>query len=192
VFVTANEMHVPVGRPVLMTLRSNDVIHSLWLPSLGGKKDLIPGRETTHVLRADRPSEHRGPCAEFCGAQHTAMVLSLIAEPADRYEAWAERQRAWAPKRDEPQIARGRELFVNGACALCHAIAGTAASAQTGPDLTHIASRRRIAGVLPNTAEAMRSWIADPQRHKPGANMPAYPLPADELQALVAFLGTLQ
>lgn len=193
VFATANEMHVPVGRPVVLTLKADDVIHSLWLPSLGGKKDLIPGRETLHVLRVDRPSEHRGPCAEFCGVQHANMTLTLIAEPTERYEAWADAQRQWAPKVEGAQVARGRELFVQGPCALCHAISGTSASAQTAPDLTHLASRARIAaGVLPNTPDALAAWIRDPQAHKPGANMPAYALPADDLAALVAFLGTLR
>jgi len=193
IFSTANELHVPVGRPVVLTLRADDVIHSLWLPNLAGKKDLVPGRPTTHVLRADVAGEFRGPCAEFCGAQHAGMVLTLIAEPQAQYDAWADAQRGSAPNAEAPQLARGRHLFEHGSCALCHTVVGTDAAGKMAPDLTHLGSRRTIAaGVLPNTPQTLAAWISDPQRHKPGSNMPPAALPPDDLQALVAYLGTLQ
>jgi len=192
-FSTANELHVPVGRPVVFTLRADDVIHSLWLPNLAGKKDLVPGRPTTHVLRADVAGEYRGPCAEFCGAQHAGMVLTLIAEPQQQYDAWADAQRAAASSVGAPQLSRGRDLFEHGSCALCHTIAGTEAAGKMAPDLTHVASRRTIAaGVLPNTPQTLAAWVSDPQRVKPGSNMPPVALPPDDLQALVAYLGTLR
>jgi cytochrome c oxidase subunit 2 len=192
-FSTANELHVPVGRPVVLTLRSEDVIHSLWLPNLGGKKDLVPGRPTTHVLRADVAGEYRGPCAEFCGAQHAGMTLTLIADPPARYDAWADAQRAAAPSADTPPTSRGRDLVEHGSCALCHTVSGTDAAGKMAPDLTHVASRRTIAaGVLPNTPQALAAWIRDPQRHKPGSNMPPAAFPPEDLQAVVNYLGTLR
>jgi cytochrome c oxidase subunit II len=192
-FSTANELHVPVGRPVVLTLRSEDVIHSLWLPNLGGKKDLVPGRPTTHVLRADVAGEYRGPCAEFCGAQHAGMTLTLIADTPARYDAWADAQRAAAPSADTPPTSRGRDLVEHGSCALCHTVSGTDAAGKMAPDLTHVASRRTIAaGVLPNTPQALAAWIRDPQRHKPGSNMPPAAFPPEDLQAVVNYLGTLR
>lgn len=191
-FVTANEMHIPVGRPVLMTLQADDVIHSFWMPSLGGKRDLIPGHTTTYTLRADQPGTYRGQCAEFCGLQHAWMVLEVIAEPIDQYEAWSKAQRAGARESNDPQSRRGKELFMHGTCSMCHAIGGTDASAQHAPDLTHVASRRRIAaGTLPNTDDAMAQWIRDPHRFKPGTNMPAHDLPPADIQALAAYLRSL-
>lgn len=193
VFTTANELHLPVGRPVQLTLQSADVIHSLWLPSLAGKKDLVPGRPSSLLLQVDRPSVHRGPCAEFCGAQHAQMALLVVAEPPAQFEAWAAGQRRSAAAPADALHARGRAIVTEGACALCHGLAGTPASGRTAPDLTHLASRRQLAaGALPNTPETLARWIADPQRFKPGTTMPAYPLPADDLRAVVAYLGSLQ
>jgi cytochrome c oxidase subunit 2 len=193
IFTTANELHLPVGRPVILTLRSSDVIHSVWFPNIAGKKDLVPGRDTTHLLRVDREGVYRGPCAEFCGAQHARMVLELVAEAPERYEQWATLQRRGAPDSSDPEFTRGRELFVRGTCAMCHAIRGTDAGARQAPDLTHVGGRRHIAaGALPNTGDALAQWIADPQRFKPGVNMPSHALSADDLQALVTYLESLQ
>jgi cytochrome c oxidase subunit 2 len=190
-FSTANELHVPVGRPVVLTLRSDDVIHSFWVPSLHGKRDLIPGRTTTHALRADVEGRYLGRCAEFCGAQHAFMAFELIAEPQERYDAWAQRQRTSAQA--DPAHERGRTLFTRGSCAMCHTITGTDAAGRHAPDLTHLASRQRIAsGTLPNTPDALAQWISDPHRFKPGVNMPANAYSPDDLHALVAFLGSLQ
>jgi cytochrome c oxidase subunit 2 len=193
VFTTANELHIPAGQPVILSLKSNDVIHSFWVPNLHGKKDLIPGRSASLQLRADRPGTYRGQCAEFCGFQHSFMAFSIVAEPPAQYQLWADRQRASAPEPTTPQQERGRALFLSNSCAMCHAIQGTDASARRGPDLTHLASRSTLAaGTLANTGENLSRWIRNPQRIKPGVNMPASNLPDEDLQALVAYLRSLQ
>jgi cytochrome c oxidase subunit II len=192
-FVTANEIHVPVGRPVVVQLRSTDVIHSLWVPSLAGKKDLVPGRSALLQFRADQPGLYRGQCAEFCGFQHALMGLLVIAEPPAQFDAWAQAQRAPAAEPQDPMARRGKALFQSGACAMCHAIQGTLANGQQAPDLTHLAGRQTLAaGTLPNTPEQLAAWISDPHKHKPGVNMPATPLSSDDLAALVAYLGSLK
>jgi cytochrome c oxidase subunit 2 len=192
-FTTANELHIPVGRPVIVTLRSQDVIHSLWIPNLQGKKDMIPGRTATLSLRADRAGIYRGQCAEFCGLQHAMMALLVEAEPYADYEAWAARQRKPAGEPADALALRGRAVFLNGSCAKCHTVAGTAATGRLGPDLSHLASRRTIgAGIFPNNRGHLAGWIANPQSLKPGVNMPANPLPPDDLQALLAYLETLK
>jgi len=192
-FATANELRIPVGRPVLVTLDSGDVIHSFWVPRLHGKKDLIPGRTATIQLRADKAGEYHGPCAEYCGLQHAFMAFEVIALPPEQFETWAEAQRKPAADPEDAAARRGRELFLSGSCMLCHAIHGTTANARTAPDLTHIASRARLgAGRLANTPQDLAAWIADPQKFKPGVNMPAHLLPDDDLKALVAYLGMLK
>ena len=193
VFATANELHIPVGRPIVLTLEADDVIHSFWVPNLHGKKDLIPGRTATITFRADAAGTYRGQCAEFCGYQHANMALLVIAEPPERYELWAAAERTSAPQPTEPLAQRGQQVFLQSTCAMCHAIAGTPANGRRAPDLTHVASRRRIgAGTLPNDPVTLSAWISDPQRIKPGVNMPAHVLPGADLQALVAYLGTLK
>ena len=191
-FNTANEIHVPVGRTVLVTLKSNDVIHSFWVPSLAGKKDLIPGRTARIEFRADKPGVYRGQCAEFCGVEHAWMAFEVFADPPDRYAAWVAHQLERAPQPTNSQQMRGQQLFVSTTCVMCHAIAGTTASATHAPDLTHLASRHAIgAGTLPNTPADLKRWIRDPHVFKPGVNMPATNLPDDDLDALVAYLETL-
>jgi cytochrome c oxidase subunit 2 len=190
---TANELHLPVGRPVVVNLRSLDVIHSFWVPNLHGKMDLVPGRRNTTWLRADTPGVYRGQCAEYCGLQHAHMALVVVAEPAEAFERWLAAQRAPAPQPATAQAARGREVVERGPCALCHTVRGTTAGGRAGPDLTHVASRSTIAaGTLPNTRGYLAAWIADPQHLKPGNRMPATGLPADDLQAVVAYLETLR
>jgi len=190
---TANELHVPVGEPVLVKVRSFDVIHSLWVPPLHGKKDLVPGHPTSLWIQADAAGTYAGQCAEFCGYQHAKMAFLVVAEPPDAYEAWAAKQRSPAPNSSGDAERRGHDLFVNGTCAMCHAIEGTRAGARHAPNLTHLASRQTIAaGTLPNTTGHLAGWILDPQRIKPGANMPANPLSPDDLHALLAYLGTLK
>jgi cytochrome c oxidase subunit 2 len=192
-FVTANEIHVPVGKPVVVTLKADDVIHSLWVPSLAGKKDLIPGRTSRMQFRADQPGVYRGQCAEFCGFQHALMGLLVIAEPQAQFDAWAAAQRKPAAEPPDALAVRGRELFLSQSCAMCHAVQGTLANAQHAPDLTHLASRQTIASVaLPNTPADLAAWISDPQKIKPGTNMPATQLSQDDLAALVSYLGTLK
>lgn len=192
-FETANEITVPVGRAVVVKLKASDVIHSLWIPSLAGKKDLIPGRTALMSFRADRPGVYRAQCAEFCGFQHALMGLVVNAVAPAEYEAWLQAQRRPAAAPAGARAQRGKSVFESVACAMCHAIQGTPAQARYGPDLTHLASRQTLAaGTLPNTPQALASWIADPQKHKPGANMPVTPLSADDLDALVTYLGTLK
>ncbi len=191
-FTTANELHIPVGRPVLFTLKSNDVIHSLWVPNLHGKKDLIPGRTATLQLRADKPGVYRGQCAEFCGFQHAFMAFLVVAHPLADYEAWAAGQRRSAVASGDAQAVRGRELFLGGTCVMCHTVLGTTASAHRGPDLTHFASRQTLAaGTLANTPEDLQRWIRNPQQFKPGVNMPASNLPDEDIKALAAYLRSL-
>jgi cytochrome c oxidase subunit II len=192
-FVTANELHVPVGRPVILTLRASDVIHSFWVPSLAGKKDLIPGRDATVTLRADRAGVYRGQCAEFCGYQHAKMALFVIADEPQAWQRWADRQRAPAAAPRTPEEARGRALFESGTCAMCHAVDGTRAGGRQAPDLTHVASRLTLAaGALPNDAAARAAWMVDPQAIKPGVHMPATGLSPQEMVAIAAFLESLQ
>jgi cytochrome c oxidase subunit 2 len=193
VFATANELVIPVGRPVAVTLQADDVIHSFWVPELHGKKDLIPGRDATIRFRADREGTFTGRCAEFCGVQHAFMSYDVVALSPERFAEWAAHQREPAPEPRDPEAIRGRELFLTGSCMLCHAIQGTTASGRRAPDLTHIASRAHLgAGRLVNTPQALAAWIADPHKFKPGVNMPPHLLPGADLGALVAYLGTLR
>ncbi|HEV7607552.1 MAG TPA: cytochrome c oxidase subunit II [Steroidobacteraceae bacterium] len=190
---TANELVIPVDRPVTLQLQSADVIHSFWVPSLQGKKDLLPGYTTTLNLRASRPGLYTGECAEFCGFQHAHMSVDVEARPRENFAQWLEAQLApGAQPRTETQ-ARGREVFLKSTCVMCHAIAGTDAAAALGPDLTHVGSRRRIAaGTLPNTPSNLAAWIADPQSIKPGTRMPPTVLTPVDATALVAYLANLQ
>jgi cytochrome c oxidase subunit 2 len=190
---TANEIHIPVGRKVTIRLSSPDVIHSFWVPSLHGKRDLIPGQEAIFWIEADRPGSYRGQCAEFCGWQHAHMSFWVHAEEPEAFKAWLEQQRRPAPEPPDDLTRRGRDVFVTGPCAMCHAILGTTASARFGPDLTHLASRTTIAaGTLPNSRGHLAAWIADPQAYKPGNRMPPTFLPPEDMQALLAYLETLR
>jgi cytochrome c oxidase subunit II len=190
---TANEFHIPVGRPVLLTLRSRDVIHSLWVPPLHGKKDLIPGHPNSMWIQADRPGRYEGQCAEFCGFQHAHMRLIIIAEPAEQFEKWLEAQRQPAEPPTDPLAQRGLQVFQTGSCALCHAIQGTEASGQVAPDLTHLASRTTLgAATIPNSTGYLAGWIIDSQHIKPGNAMPPNSLSAEDLHALLAYLGGLK
>jgi cytochrome c oxidase subunit 2 len=193
-FLTANELHIPVGRPIVITLHGGDVIHSFWVPNLHGKKDLLPGITSTIELRADREGIYDGPCAEFCGAEHALMALRVVAEPPDRYAAWAAAQGASAaPVPADALAAHGMQVFERSACASCHTVRGTSAVGMLAPDLTHLMSRQTIAaGALPNDAADLARWIRDPGAVKPGTTMPAVPLSAPDLQALIAWLTTLK
>jgi cytochrome c oxidase subunit 2 len=194
IFTVANELHIPVGRPVIVKLKADDVIHSLWVPNLAGKKDLIPGRTALLQFRADKPGIYRGQCAEFCGLEHALMGLLVIADPPAQFDAWAAAQRQPAPEPTDAKAQRGKQVFQSSSCAMCHAIQGVQfAGAQHAPDLTHLASRQTIAsGALKNTPENLSSWIRNPQIHKPGTAMPATPLSQEDLDAVVAYLGGLK
>jgi cytochrome c oxidase subunit 2 len=191
--ITANEIHVPVGRPVLLELDSPDVIHSFWVPSLAGKRDLIPGHRNSLWIQADSAGVYRGQCAEFCGPEHAKMAVLVIADPPARFAAWLDRQRDSARTPTDSLARRGQQVFLGSSCAMCHTIGGTPARSRVGPDLTHLASRRTIAaGSLPNTRGHLAGWIVDPQRIKPGVRMPPNQLSAQDLQALLAYLGSLR
>jgi cytochrome c oxidase subunit 2 len=192
-FHTANEIHVPVGKPIELQLESRDVIHSFWVPSLHGKRDLIPGKKTTFLFRADAPGRYDGMCAEFCGTQHANMRFVVVAEPDDAFAAWLAHQRTPAAPPSTDVERRGHDIFMKTRCVACHAIAGTEAFATVGPDLTHVASRESLAaGRYANDRDHLAGWISDPQAAKPGVAMPATPLPPDDLQALIAYLGSLR
>jgi cytochrome c oxidase subunit II len=190
---TANEIHIPVGRPVFVKTTSHDVIHSFWAPNLNGKRDLIPGHQGAIYIQADTPGVFRAQCAEFCGHQHAKMALWIVAEPEARFQEWMDGQRGAAREPADSITNRGREVFLQGSCVLCHAIKGTPAASRVGPDLTHLASRRTIAaGTLPNTRGHLAGWIIDPQRIKPGVRMPSNALSSQDLEALLTYLETLR
>jgi cytochrome c oxidase subunit 2 len=192
-FGVSGDIHVPVGQPVVVTLKSADVIHSFWVPNLHGKKDMLPGRTTTIAFQADAPGLYRGQCAEFCGAEHALMAFGLHADTPADFARWHAAQQAPAAAPTSPDAVRGQAIFLASACAGCHTVRGTAASGGLGPDLTHVASRTHIAaGTVPNDAAHLLQWVRDPQSLKPGATMPASALPPDDLQAVVAYLGELR
>jgi cytochrome c oxidase subunit 2 len=191
--VTANEIHIPVGEPVRLRLSTDDVIHSFWVPQLQAKLDMVPGTINEMWLEADAPGRYRGQCAEFCGLQHANMIFYVVAEPAPAFQAWLEDISRDAGQPVTRAAARGRSLFMDSTCVGCHAIRGTPAAADVGPDLTHLAERDTIAsGVLPNTRANLALWITDPQEVKPGAAMPPTEFTDDELNDLLDYLQQLE
>jgi cytochrome c oxidase subunit 2 len=192
-FRTANEIHIPVGRPVVLNVTSRDVIHSFWVPNLQGKRDLISGYTTSIWLQADRPGVYRGQCAEFCGYQHANMAVYVTAEEDAPFKGWLAAQREPSLEPSTDTARSGRDVFMRGSCPTCHTIRGTAAGGTVGPELTHLASRRTLAaGTLPNTAGHLGGWISDPQSVKPGVKMPPNKLSGDDFQALLAYLEGLK
>ena len=190
---TANEIHIPVGKPIVILTSSRDVIHSFWAPNLNGKRDLIPGYQTAFWIQADKPGVYRGQCAEFCGHQHAHMSFQIIAESEDKFDAWRKAQVLPSAEPDDDGKRKGREVFLNHPCVMCHTIRGTDAGSRIGPDLTHVASRGTIAaGTLPNTPGNLAGWIMNSQSIKPGNRMPAMSLHGDELDALLAYLDSLK
>jgi cytochrome c oxidase subunit 2 len=191
--VTANEIHIPAGQQLLIRLESADVIHDFWVPQLGPKRDMVPGHPNTLWIAADAPGTYLGACAEYCGEQHAWMRLRVIAQPQAEFDAWVAQQRQPAAVPAGGAAAEGAQLFQQLTCASCHAIGGTPANAQAGPDLSHLASRQTLgAGVLTNTPENLARWIFDPQAVKPGNHMPSLRLTEAQIQSLVAYLETLQ
>ena len=188
--VTANELCIPVGEKVRHGRRAPDVVHSFWVPSLNGKRDMIPGIRNEFWLQADEPGVYRGQCAEYCGVQHANMILHVIALPSEDFAAWVEERAVPSPPANE--VAEGERLFLARGCGTCHTVRGAAAVGVTGPDLTHFGSRQTIAGVAPNTRGNLAGWIADPHGIKPGVRMPRTYLAPDELLALVRYLESLQ
>jgi cytochrome c oxidase subunit 2 len=190
---TANEIYIPAGQPVNIRLTTNDVIHSFWVPELNGKIDMIPGKTNTLWLQAAEPGIYRGLCTEFCGLQHAKMQYLVIAVPPNAFAQWVEAQRQPAPAPTDETTRLGQQIFLGSACVYCHAIRGTNASGQLGPDLTHIASRRTLgAGILPNNRGTLGGWTINSQHIKPGNRMPPMNLSGAELQALLDYLATLR
>lgn len=186
----ANELHVPVGIPVLLELQSADVIHSFWVPRLAGKMDMIPGRTNLLRIQADKPGTFGGQCAEYCGGPHALMGFVVIAHTPESFARWQAAKKAIVPA----QPSRGATLFLESGCGACHAVRGTTANGLAGPDLTHVASRRTLgAGILPNNRGTLAGWVADSQSLKPGNRMPNYKqLPPDDLNAIAEYLETLR
>lgn len=188
--VTANEVHLPVGRRTLLQLEGGDVIHDFWVPQLGRKTDMIPGHTNWLWVEPTRTGTFLGACAEYCGAEHAWMRIRVIVQPQAEYDAWLRQQaRAAVPPPPGGDAARGALLFQQQTCASCHAIAGTGATARVGPDLTHFGSRDTLgAGVLANTPENLAKWLKDPQAVKPGNHMPDLQLTDAQIRELVAYL----
>lgn len=191
--VTANEIHVPVGKPVRVELSSADVIHSFWIPQLAGKTDVIPGQRNVAWIQADSAGTYRGACTEYCGLQHANMAAFVVAESPAKFAEWMKSQQNGAATPADPDAAAGLAVFQKSACAACHAIRGSDALGHVGPDLTHLASRATLAGgALENSRGNLAGWIANSQAIKPGNDMPTMTLSPRDLQALVSYLETLK
>jgi cytochrome c oxidase subunit 2 len=192
IFTTANEIHVPVGKPVAVKLASSDVIHSFWVPALTGKTDLIPGQTNVTWIEAKEPGVYRGQCTEYCGVQHAHMGLLVVASPPREFDAWWDGQLAGAASALTETTEHGEAAFV-GRCGICHTVRGTPAGGIVGPDLSHFMTRTTIAaGTLPNNTGDLAGWIADPQHIKPGSRMPQPEVTPGELQQIVSYLHTLK
>ena len=198
--VTANEVHIPLGQPVELSLKSADVIHSFWVPNLAGKVDMVPGHTNMLHLTAKQPGVFRGQCAEYCGGPHALMAFYFVVQIPEAFAAWfaAERRQAVVPR--APFLRQGQTSFLSKACGQkeccvdCHTIRGTPAEDKDGPDLTHVGSRRSIAaGALPNNIGTLAGWIADSQHLKPENRMPSFGIySGEELRALAAYLESLK
>lgn len=202
--VTANELHIPVGRPVRLSLEATSpehvsapkgVIHSFWVPRLAGKQDVVPGRTNKLTIEASEPGTYLGQCAEFCGLSHANMRLRVVAEESGDFEAWVRGQLRPAVPPAGRSAAEGLELFVGkGTCLGCHTVRGEPrAAGAIGPDLTHLKSRETFAGaIFDNTPAELTRWLDDPPARKPGSIMPEIPLTPEEIADLVAYLETLR
>jgi cytochrome c oxidase subunit 2 len=191
--VTANEIHIPVGTRVNVVTTSADVIHSFWVPQLSRKIDMTPGRTTSVLLYASRAGRYRGQCAEFCGFQHANMSLEVVAQPTADFRAWLANMGQPAAAASTAEARAGEQLFMTSQCASCHTLRGTPAQGMVGPDLTHLATRSRIAAdTIPNNPESLTAWIRDPQAIKPGNRMPELGLPSSAVAELVSYLEALR
>jgi cytochrome c oxidase subunit II len=189
--VTANELHIPVGVPIAITLESEDVIHSFWPPKLAGKIDVIPNRQNHMTLQADEPGTYYGQCAEFCGLSHGDMRLRVVAHEPGDFEEWVESNTEEAELPEEAEAAAGAALFRAKGCASCHTVKGYAAG-DVGPDLTHLQQRKVFAGAIFDMNEKnMRRWLRNPPEEKPGSIMPNLELTEEEITTLIAYLNTL-
>lgn len=190
----ANEIHLPVGEPVEFHLESADVIHAFWIPALGGKMDMVPGRRTRLTLTPTRTGVYRGACAEFCGASHALMAFDVVVHEKEEFQRWLAAQAAPAASPATPQAARGQELFLAHGCGACHTVRGTPARGALGPDLTHVGGRRTLAaGTLANQPQDFERWLAHTRTVKPDVIMPHFGmLSAEDLRALASYLEALQ
>jgi cytochrome c oxidase subunit 2 len=193
-FLTGGEeLHIPVNTKVLLKLSATDVIHSFWIPNIGGKKDAVPGRPTELWIEADRPGTYKGQCYEFCGTGHADMLVTLVVHPAAEYAGWIQTAVTDANRLLDPATQAGRATFLSQACAGCHLVRGTSAVGRVGPELTKIASKQNIAGVLsPVTEENLARWIRNPQAVKPGTAMPTLPLSDQQVSDIAKWLATLK
>jgi cytochrome c oxidase subunit 2 len=198
-FVAANELHIPASnvavpnerRPVYLNLVSADVCHSYWVPRLAGKTDLIPGRTNHMWFETGKTGLYVGQCAEFCGTQHAKMLLRVVVDSPAQFAAWVENQKK--PAVDDPAVAAGKKAFLGQSCVNCHRVRGTSAAGTYAPDLTHLMSRQTLAsGIIPNTRDDLRRWIADPQKVKPGCLMPAFGLSDADIDLITDYLTTLK
>lgn len=190
ILLDANELHIPVGQPVVLELESADVVHSFWVPRLSGKLDMVPGRRNRMLIQADEPGVYGGQCAEYCGGPHALMGFAVIAHTPAEFERFMAARRGPRPRTAGAEAARGAVLFRSTGCAACHRIAGTEANGLAGPDLTHVGSRRTLgAGILPNNRGTLMGWIGNSQAIKPGNRMPPYNvLTGEDLRALAIYL----
>jgi cytochrome c oxidase subunit II len=191
--VTANEIHIPLRTRVNLVAKTDDVIHSIWMPRLNRKVDTIPGHPNRILLYADKPGRYRGQCAEFCGLQHAHMAMYVFAEPARRFRAWLRNmERPRVPPRTAEERA-GERVFLDSQCASCHTIRGTSARGHIGPDLTHLQTRTTLAGLtIPNNRVYLTSWVRNPQHIKPGNRMPSLDLSDPERRQVVDYLESLR
>ena len=192
--VAANEIRIPTGLPIEFVLKSNDVIHSFWVPSLAGKLDMIPGRVNAYRFAAERPGVYRGQCAEYCGAQHALMAFYVVAMEQTEFDSWYARESAPAPEPTVAFLASGQKVFLENGCGACHTVRGTPANGKIGPDLTHVGSRVSLAaGTYPNNAGTLAGWISSAQHLKPGNLMPSFGnLTGEQLRATAAYLESLK
>ena len=192
--ITANELHLPVGRPVNIEVATADVMHSFWIPALHGKVDMIPSQKNYIRLEASKPGEYKGQCAEYCGDEHARMRLLAIAQEPAQYQQWLDNQRMPGHEPTSPEAVAGKQVFLNSPCALCHEVRGTTAGGRVAPDLTHIGSRKMIASDLyENNDGYLEAWITHAQSLKPDCLMPNITqFSGEQLQQLVAYLRQLQ
>lgn len=196
--VTANELHIPLGKPVYISLKSDDVIHSFWVPKLAGKQDVVPGRTNHMTIKAVEPGRYPGQCTEYCGLSHANMRLLVVSQTREDFDDWVAGQRLDATSPTDPLAAKGEQVFLtgswpNGTCAGCHTVNGSTAQGKLGPNLTHLASRSVFAGaMLERTPLNLAKWLRNPPGVKPGSRMPKLGLSEQEIEALIAYLETLK
>jgi cytochrome c oxidase subunit 2 len=192
---TADELHIPTGRPIRLHLLSDDVIHSFWVPQLGGKRDVVPGQMNELTLEAFVPGTYLGQCAEFCGLSHANMRFRVMVETPDQFASWEKSElsaQAVANQNASPAATAGAKIFANSPCTTCHRIDGVS-KGYIGPDLSHFGTRTTLAGgILSNTPANVAKWVTDPEAIKPGTQMPRLGLAGEQLNDLVAYLESLK